>query len=60
MTSTGGDFGIWDLQVGVRLSLSSYLYQRDVKATEVDWLTESAPIITTYHNYLKFILFTIK
>jgi len=42
-----GDFGIWDLDYNVRVAHSSYFKMRDLRANDVDWVSESQPIIAT-------------
>lgn len=40
-----GDIGIWDLDHGVKVSASSYLKGRDLKAVDCDWISESIPVV---------------
>lgn len=40
-----GDFGIWDLDHNLRVSISSYLRGRDLKAVDCDWINESVPVV---------------
>ena len=42
-----GDFGIWDLDYNVRVATSSYFRMRDLKATDIDWVSDSQPIVAT-------------
>jgi hypothetical protein len=40
-----GDFGIWDLDYSLRISMSNYLRQRDLKTIDVDWLNDAMPVV---------------
>jgi hypothetical protein len=42
-----GEFGVWDVDHGVRISTSSYLKSRDLRALDLDWLTPSHPVVCT-------------
>ncbi|ELR13975.1 WD domain, G-beta repeat-containing protein [Acanthamoeba castellanii str. Neff] len=42
-----GEFGVWDVDHGVRISTSSYLKSRDLRALDLDWLTPSHPVVST-------------
>jgi hypothetical protein len=45
-----GEFGVWDVDHGVRISTSSYLKSRDLRALDLDWLTPSHPVVCTLGN----------
>lgn len=40
-----GEFGIWDLDHNTRISISSYLKGRDLRAIDCDWISDSCPIV---------------
>lgn len=42
-----GEFGIWDLDHGIRLAVSSYLKGRDLSAVDCDWIAENSPVVAT-------------
>eukprot|EP01097_Dermamoeba_algensis_P003902 TRINITY_DN2638_c0_g1_i2.p1 TRINITY_DN2638_c0_g1~~TRINITY_DN2638_c0_g1_i2.p1 ORF type:complete len:817 (+),score=202.85 TRINITY_DN2638_c0_g1_i2:1217-3667(+) len=42
-----GDFGIWDLDHSVRIANSNYLVGRDLKAIDLDWASDSNPVVAT-------------
>jgi len=48
-----GEFGIWDLNVNHRVSISSYLMEREIKALDFEWLNESNPIIVASDHSLR-------
>ncbi|KYQ89082.1 hypothetical protein DLAC_10310 [Tieghemostelium lacteum] len=42
-----GEFGIWDLNLNQRLTLSTYLMEREIKAADLEWAQDQHPIIVT-------------
>lgn len=40
-----GEFAVWDVDHGVRLSVSSYLLGRSLKALDLDWMSPFSPIV---------------
>lgn len=50
-----GDFGIWDLEYNVRVSISSYYKARDLKALDLDWWNSSQPIIATTDGAIRLV-----
>lgn len=40
-----GEFGIWDLDHNTRVSISSYLKGRELRAIDCDWISETHPIV---------------
>ncbi|KAL6057009.1 WD repeat-containing protein 11, variant 2 [Balamuthia mandrillaris] len=42
-----GEFGVWDLDHGHRLSFSNYLLSRDLRALDVDWVSPTHPVVAT-------------
>eukprot|EP01117_Protostelium_nocturnum_P013824 TRINITY_DN5202_c0_g1_i1.p1 TRINITY_DN5202_c0_g1~~TRINITY_DN5202_c0_g1_i1.p1 ORF type:complete len:1237 (+),score=394.46 TRINITY_DN5202_c0_g1_i1:56-3712(+) len=48
-----GDFGIWDLDYSLRISMSNYLRQRDLKTIDVDWLNDAMPVVATNDGCLR-------
>ncbi len=40
-----GDFGVWDVGHGVRVSTGSYLKSRGIRALDLDWLTPTNPVV---------------
>ncbi|PRP73144.1 hypothetical protein PROFUN_03458 [Planoprotostelium fungivorum] len=47
------EFGIWDLDHNVRLSMSNYLKQRDLKSIDVDWINETTCVSATNDGCLR-------
>ncbi|KAF2071396.1 hypothetical protein CYY_007290 [Polysphondylium violaceum] len=50
---SSGEFGIWDLNVNHRVSISSYLMEREIKALDFEWLNEVNPIIVASDHSLR-------
>ena len=50
-----GDFGIWDLEFNVRVSVSSYFRARDLKALDLDWWNASQPIVATTDGAIRLV-----
>lgn len=50
-----GDFGIWDLEFNVRVSISSYFRARDLKALDLDWWNPHQPIIATTDGAIRLV-----
>ena len=42
-----GDFAVWDLDNGVRVSTSAYLRARDLRGLDIDWISSSQSIVAT-------------
>ncbi|GAM26578.1 hypothetical protein SAMD00019534_097530 [Acytostelium subglobosum LB1] len=40
-----GEFGIWDVLAGVRTASGTYLSERDIKVLDIEWLSDSNPIV---------------
>jgi len=47
------EFGIWDLDHNIRLSMSNYLKQRELKTIDVDWVNESTCVAATNDGCLR-------
>lgn len=48
-----GEFGIWDIAHGNRVSISNYIKSRDLKALDIDWLSDNSPIVATSDGSLR-------
>ena len=40
-----GEFAVWDVAHGLRVSVSSYLLGRSLKALDLDWISQQSPIV---------------
>ncbi len=40
-----GDFGTWDLDNSVRMSVSSFLRARGLKALDTEWISDHNPVL---------------
>eukprot|EP01133_Synstelium_polycarpum_P007218 gene7218-8382_t len=48
-----GDFCIWDLQIGQRLATATYLVEREIKAIDVEWLSDATPIVVSSDHAIR-------
>ncbi|EFA79763.1 hypothetical protein PPL_06582 [Heterostelium album PN500] len=50
---TSGEISIYDLSTGSRTATGNYLSERDIKAIDIEWLTDSNPIVISADNSIR-------